>query len=229
MKISFHSDVNMISFSVPPSLGLLLIVLLPSYCSNVLPLWLGSEGFSSCGCQFVKQEQVLRGQGASLKDSHYSHLPENALMHLLFPICPSSFLRFLCSVHWYVLPTIPRCCFWLWVAAVFSSEDPERKSRLETLQSSKMQKYWGLGLVLGDVILHVFPETNVHKTLHHLSPQSSGDWQKLIQLLSSCVCLRSPDKWQQRQSQVSCCPNVKVTLTDTTHPVLFRILQYSLA
>lgn len=76
MKISFHSDVNMISFSVSPSLGLLLIVLLPSYCSNVLPLWLRSGGFSSSGCQFVKQEQVLRGQGASLKDSHYSHLPE---------------------------------------------------------------------------------------------------------------------------------------------------------
>lgn len=152
-------------------------------------------------------------------------------MHLLFPICPSLFLRFLCSVRWYVLPTIPRWCFWLWVAAVSSSEDPERKSRLETFQSSTRQdaeilRSW---TNLGDVILHVFPETNVHKTLHHLSPQSSGDWQKQIQLLSSCVCLRSPDKWQQRQSQVSCCPNVKVTLTDTTHPVLFRILQYSSA
>lgn len=222
MKISFHSDVNMISFSVPPALGLLLIVLLPSYCSNVLPLWLRSGGFSSCGCQFVKQEQVLRGQGASLKDSHYSHLPEMHWCACFFQYahhCSSDF--FVLSADMFYPQSLGAVSDFEWQQ--FSAQRIRKEnpcSKLSSHPTVKMQKCWGLGLILGDVILHGFPETNVHKTLHHLSPQSS-DWQRRLQLLSSCVCLRSPDKWQQRQSQVSCCPNVKVTLTDTTHPVLF--------
>lgn len=231
MKISFLSDVNMISFSVPPSLGLLLIVLLPSHCSNVLPLWLRSGGFSSCGCQFVKQEQVLRGQGASLKDSLYSHLPGKHWCTCFFQYahhCSSDFFVLSADMFYPQSPGAVSDFKW----QQFSAQRIRKEnlgSKLCSHPTVKMQKYWGLGLVLGDVILHGFPETNVHKTLHHLSPQSSGDWQKRIQLLSSCVCLRSPDKWQQRQSQVSCCPNVKVTLTDTTHTVLFRITQYSSA
>lgn len=191
----------------------------------------GSDGgFSSCGCQFVKQEQVLRGQGASLKDSHYSHLPEMHRCTCFFRYahhCSSNFFVLSADMFYPQSPGAVSDFEWQQVSA----QRIWKENRLETLQSSNGQdaeilRSW---THLGGVILHVFPETNVHKTLHHLSPQSSGDWQKRIQLLSSCVCMRSPDKWQQKPSQVSCCPNVKVTLTDTTHPVLFRILQYASA
>lgn len=69
MKMSFQSDLCMISFSIPFFFFLLLIVWLPPYCCNMLPLWSRSRGGVPCGCQFMKQE-VPRGQGASFKDFH---------------------------------------------------------------------------------------------------------------------------------------------------------------
>lgn len=135
----------------------------------------------------------------------------------------SLFCPLICFTH------NPQVVFLTLIGSSFQLRGSRKKIQARNFAVIQLSRCRNTEAHLGDVILHVFPETNVHKTPHHLSPQSSGDREKRIWLLSSCVCLRSPDKWQQRQSQVSCCPNVKVTLTDTTHPVLFTIVQYSSA
>lgn len=58
-------------FLFPPScFVLLLVVWLPPYCCNMLPLWFRPrEGFPR-SYQFMKQEEVPRGQGATLKYFH---------------------------------------------------------------------------------------------------------------------------------------------------------------
>lgn len=151
--------------------------------------------------QYMKKEEVPRGQGASLKDFH----PLFSLFRCLNnnKHCCYRFLNMPLIVPHISLPG-----FVLSNDIGVYPQSPgavERNSSLETLQSvtrwdagtdAEMLRSW---TGLGDGI---HSSAFCTKLCTYLSPQSSSGWKNQIQL-SGCVCLRSPDKWRWRQREPS--------------------------
>lgn len=170
MKMSFQSDLCMISFSIPFFFFLLLIVWLPPYCCNMLPLWSRSRGGVPCGCQFMKQEEVLRGQGASFKD-----------FHLLFSLyrCLNNNKHWCCCVVNMLVFFLTFLFQDLFCPLILFTHNPQVPWR-GTLRS----------ITCWDAEMLHFAPMFAHICLH--SPATT-ERKKQIQLLSGCVCLRSPD------------------------------------